>query len=75
MNSEICALFRRISPCVRFVEERRESARQNHSHGVGRLSRVCAEVGACIRRVEGGLCLLRPMFDYYAVINKSCMTM
>ena len=33
------ALFRRVSPCVRFVAKRRESTRRNLSRRVGRLSR------------------------------------
>lgn len=39
----ICALFRCISHCVRFIGDRRESNRQNRSRGVGRLWRFMSD--------------------------------
>ena len=51
MLSEVfCALFRRVSPCVRFVAKRRESTRRNLSRRVGRFSRfVTAKILSNIR--------------------------
>ena len=43
MNNEVSTLFRRVSPCVRFVVESRVSTRTDCLHGVGHLSRFVGD--------------------------------
>ena len=58
MLSEVfCALFRRVSPCVRFVAKRRGSTRRNLSRRVGRFSRfveLCQNLRCIKQRVPVG---------------------
>ena len=46
MNNEIRALFRRVSPCLRFVEESRES------YPTGLFERCWAFVAICERQSD-----------------------
>ena len=55
------ALFRRVSPCVRFVAKRRGSTRRNLSRRVGRFSRfVRVKIFSNIRSKKA----LTQMFEY-----------
>ena len=55
------ALFRRVSPCVRFVAKRRESTRRNLSRRVGRFSRFMrVKIFSNIRSKKA----LTQMFEY-----------
>ena len=47
VNSEIRALFRCVSPCVRFVEQRRVCTRPDCLRGVGHLSQFVGDNPFC----------------------------